>query len=114
MIPATVRLPLARMTRMPRGWLPIVGWSAIALAAAIVERARASAHAADHALLGTFGSIALPLLAYAVVGAALGGDGLARSVRALVSFGAPPGRAALASIGVAAGASALLGAILGA
>src|SRR5262245_4414445 len=98
MIPATLRLPIARITRARRGLVPIAAWTAIAFLAAFAERARASSHAADHALLGTFGGIALPLLAYAIVGAAVGGDGLSRSTRALTAFGAPPVRVAASAI----------------
>ena len=114
MIAPPFALPLARLTRARRGWLPIVSWIALALVAAAIERSRASAHAADATLLGIFGAIALPLLAYGVVGAALGGTGLARAGAPLVSFGASPARAALGAIGVSAAVTALLAAAAGA
>jgi hypothetical protein len=114
MIAPPFALPLARLTRAPRGWLPIVSWIAFALVAAAVERSRGSAHAADATLLGIFGAIALPLLAFGVVGAALGGTGLARAGAPLVSFGASPARAAFGAIGVSAVVTALLAAVTGA
>jgi len=49
-----------------------------------------------------------------VVGAALGGDGLARSTRALAAFGASPPRVALHSLAVAVAVTSLLAAVLGA
>jgi hypothetical protein len=61
----------------------------VALVAALVELGRA-APAAGHVLLGAFGAIALPLLVFAIVGATLAGQGLARASRPLVSFGASP------------------------
>jgi hypothetical protein len=111
-IPAPMALPMARLTRTRRGGLLVVVWGAIAVAAALAERSRGIAHPADRALLDTFGGVALPLLAYAVVGAALGGDGLRRAGRALVSFGAEPWRVALGGIAVAAGATALVAAVI--
>lgn len=114
MIAPLARLPLARLTRTPRAWLPIVGWTALAVVAAYVTRGRGSAHGADHVLLGAFGGIALPLLVYGVVSATLGGDGLARSGASLVAFGAPPARVATVSVLVTALASAVLGAALAA
>ncbi len=109
---ALVQLPLARLLGTPRAWVPIVGWTALAVVAAIVTRQTESAHGADHALLGAYGALALPLLVYGIVAATLGGDGLARACTPLVAFGAPAARVALASIGVAIVTSAILGALL--
>lgn len=109
---ALVQLPLARLVRTPRAWLPIAGWIALAVVAAILTRQSESAHGADHVLLGAYGALALPLFVYAIVAATLGGDGLARACTALVAFGASPARVALASIGVAVVTSAILGALL--
>ena len=106
------RLPMARLTRTPRAWLPIAAWFALASGAAILARTSGGAPGASHVLLGAYGAFALPLLVYAVVGATLGGGGLARACAPLVSFGASPARAALAAIAVAATASAVLGALL--
>jgi hypothetical protein len=108
------RLPLARLTRTPRAWLSIVACAALALGAAVVLRHVASAHGAGDALLGAFGALALPLSAYAIVAATLGGEGVGRAVRPLVSFGASPFASALAAVVVAVVASALLGGALGA
>lgn len=114
MMLALARLPVARLTRTTRGWLPVLAWSALALATALVNRSEHLPHGADRALLGVFGSIALPLVAYAVVGGALGGDGLRRAGRPLVALGAPPARAAFAAVVVTMFLTALIGAALGA
>jgi hypothetical protein len=114
MIHAAARLPLARLTRSRRALIPVAAWCALGIAAALVERSRQSVHAADYALIDPFGGFALPLLAYVMVGAALSGGGLARSGRSLVAFGAPPARVALATLLVAATATAVVAAVLGA
>ena len=113
MIGIALRLPLARLTRSPRASVAVVAWAALAVAAAAVLR-RSGASATEGALTSIFGALALPLLSFAVVGAALGGDGLARSTRSFVAFGARPAEVALATIGVAVAASALVAAIVGA
>jgi hypothetical protein len=109
---ALARLPLARITRSLRAWVPILGWIAIAIGVALVTRRVGSAHGAEHALTGAFGGIALPLLVYAVVSAALGGENLARAGRSLVAFGATPWRASLAAVIVAGFVSALVAALV--
>ena len=112
MITAILRLPLSRLTRTRRAWFAIVGWTVLAVIAAFVAHERGSPHAADHVLVGPCGGIALPLLAYGIVGALVGAEGLARSGAPLVRFGAPPGRVALLTVIVGALAGALLGAFL--
>ena len=109
-----LRLPLARLTGTPRSLLPIAGWTALAIVAALVARDRSPAHAADHALLGTYGALVLPLLAYAAVGAALGGKGLLRAGRSLAAFGASPAHVAANTILAACAATAVLGGAIGA
>jgi hypothetical protein len=108
-----LRLPLARLTRTPRAWIPIAAWTALALVSALVLR-RSGSGATYDALESIFGALALPFLSLAVVGAALGGDGLARSTRPFVIFGAPRARAALGAVAVAVLASALVAAVAGA
>jgi hypothetical protein len=70
-------------------------------------------HGADRVLIGPFGSLVLPLLAYSVVGTVLGARAFATSVAPLVALGASPGRATLAAVGVSVVACAILGAVLG-
>lgn len=106
---ALAKVPLARMTRTRRGFLPILGWSALALIGAMTTKL-----GADHVLRGTFGFVVIPLLAYGVVAAALGGQGLRASVRPLVLLGAAPPRAAATMVLVACLVSAILSAALGA
>ena len=113
MIDVALRLPLARLTRTPRGWAPILAWVILAIASALVLR-RSGMSGTGGALEIVFGQLALPFIAFAVVGAVLGRDGLARSTRAFVVFGASPARVALATIGVAVAASALVAGVLGA
>jgi hypothetical protein len=102
------RLPLARLVRTPRGWLPVVGWAALAVASAIITRTSGLANGADHVLRGTFGLVILPLLAYGIVSATLGGEGLRTSVRGLAALGASPPRVALALVGTAMATSAIV------
>jgi hypothetical protein len=109
---AVARVPFARLTRVPRAWIPMAVWIVLALGGAYVAERHGAAHAADHVLLGAYGAIALPLLVYGVVTATLGGDGLASSGRALIAFGAAPAAVTSASVVVAALASALLAGLL--
>jgi hypothetical protein len=116
MIAALARPPIARLLRAPRALAGIGGWSVLAVAFALAARSRGSAHGADHALVGAYGALVLPLLVYAVVGAVLGGAArsLATSTAPVVAFGASPARAAAVTIGVAAAVSTLAGAALAA
>jgi hypothetical protein len=107
-------VPLKRLLRTPRAWLALGFWLAIALVPAALERMRATGHGADHALLGFYSSIALPFVAYSVLSAVLGKDGLVTSGIALTNFGAPPFRVALHTVTIAVVASALIGGALGA
>lgn len=106
---AEARLPIARMTRTRRAWIPVLGWSLLALGAGLTTRS-----GADHVLRGTFGFVVLPLVAYGIVAGALGGAGLKASVRPLVLLGAKAPRAAGAVIAVSCIFSALVCAVLGA
>lgn len=106
---AEARLPLARMTRTRRAWMPVFGWSVLALGAALTTES-----GADHVLRGSFGFVVLPLVAYGIVAGALGGAGLRASVRPLVLLGAKAPRAAAAAVAVSCIFSALIGAALGA
>jgi hypothetical protein len=109
----TVRLATLRLVRAPRSVVAALGWTFLAIVAALAERSAASP-AAGHVLLGTFGAIVLPLLVYVLVGAALAGQGVARAVRPVVAFGGDPTRAAASALLVAAAASAVACAILSA
>jgi hypothetical protein len=111
---ALSRLSAARLARTPRAWLTVAAWAGLAIAAAVYKRVDHAPHGADLVMLGAFGSVALPLLAYAIVGAALGGESLPRSGRSLVALGAGRASVALASLLVAMAAAALLCAVLGA
>lgn len=113
---ALVRLPLARLGRTRRAWLPILGWIALGLATAVVTRRTGFGTGADHTLRGTFAFVVLPLLSFTVVSAVLGGMGLRPSVRGLVALGAAPRRAVLAELAfavvVAGGLAAIVGALV--
>jgi len=106
------RLPLARLSRSWRAWIPVLGWSAFAIAGALLARRGGAVRGADHALLGAYGAVALPLLAYGLVAAVLGGESLARSGTSLVSLGASPYRVARSTLLVALGACAVAGGLL--
>ncbi|MGO8998865.1 MAG: hypothetical protein ACLQVI_36535 [Polyangiaceae bacterium] len=108
-----LRLPVARLARTPRAWIPVAAWGVLAIVSAVALRGSGSG-ATTSALESIFGGLALPFLSFAIVGAVLGGDGLARSTRPFVAFGAPPASVALATTAVAVAASALLSGALGA
>lgn len=112
MTAALARVPLARLLRAPRGWLPIAGWALVGVVAALVVRSRGTNTGADHVMRGAFAVVVLPLTAFAVVGAVVGTGGMRRSIRGVVALGAAPRAAALASVTVAVAASALVCAAL--
>src|SRR5262249_28306999 len=96
-----------RLVRSPRAPLAF-GLCAVACAAlSLGARLHGVAHAADPLLIGLFGGYALPLLAYALVGAALGSRSLAASGAPLTAFGASPVRVAAISVVVAVAATAV-------
>lgn len=111
---ALARVSALRLIRTPRSWLPIVGWSLLAVVFAVSARARGSTTGADHVMRGAFSFLVVPLIAYGVVGATLGTAGLRRGIRGMVALGAAPRSAALASVLVAIATSALLSGALGA
>ena len=111
-IATLARLPLARLTRGRRAWAVVAVWTLLATSLAALARARAAAHGADHVLIDAFGAIVLPMTAYTLVGAAIGGRSLSAASGSLVAFGAVPARAAGATIAVATGACALAGAVV--
>lgn len=110
---ALARLPLARLVRTRRAALPLVGWSIVAFGATLLAR-HAHASSDDRALLGVFAPFVMPLVAYGLVGAALGGSGLVTASRPLVRVGASPRASALAAGLVASAACALACAALAA
>jgi len=114
MIAALGRLSAARLARSPRLWVSLGAWCSLAVAFAIFARVDGWAHGADRVLSSVYGALALPFIAYALARAAFGGRSMISSTASMVAFGAPPWRAALASIGVAALATALLGGCLAA
>jgi hypothetical protein len=113
-ISALARPPLARITRGPRVWVGVTAWCALALVVAEVARIHGAPHGADHALIELYGAVAVPLVTYILVGAAVASQSLRGSTSPLVSFGAAPLRAALATLAVAVVLSAAASAILGA
>jgi hypothetical protein len=111
-IAALARPSLARVFRTPRSLLAVGAWCVLALGFALAARSRGSANGADHVLVGAYGALILPLLAYTLVGAVLGARSLAASTAPLVRFGAPPARAAAVTVGVAVAAGVVVGAAL--
>lgn len=102
------RVPALRLVRAPRAWLPILAWTLIGIVSALATRAQGSTTGADHVMRGAFAFLVMPLVSYGIVSAALGGSGLRRGIRGVVSLGAEPRHAALASILVAVVAAAAL------
>lgn len=114
MMLALARVPVARLTRTRRTWLVIAAWAIVAVIGALLVRAHGNTSGADHVMRGSFGRFVLPLLMYAVVGAAIGGTGMRRGIRGLVGLGSTPRRAALATAIVACAACAIFGGVLAA
>jgi hypothetical protein len=113
-IGALARVPVARLARTPRAWLPVAGWPLLGVAMAAVARSEGAPNGADHVLVGAFGALVVPLLAYAIVGGAIAGGSLRASVAPTVAFGAPPARSAAVTVVFAALTAACLSAGLGA
>jgi len=105
---ALIRVPIARLTRAPRAWLPVAAWCALSVVVAVVERTRGATRGADAVLLGVFGSIAVPFVAFGVVSAMTGGGSLVESGRGVVALGAPPRRVAAFTVACAVAASAIV------
>ncbi|HEY8077506.1 MAG TPA: hypothetical protein VIF62_25445 [Labilithrix sp.] len=103
---ALARVPLARLVRTPRALGFGALWALVAIVSAVV--ARRTTNGADHVMRGSFGYVVVPLVAFAIVGAALGGQGLKRGVRGVVTLGASPRLAALAATLVSVVVSAAL------
>jgi hypothetical protein len=105
---AMSRVPLMRFLRLRRLRVPIALWAIFAVAIA------AFGGGTDRVMRGAFGALVIPLLSYAVVSAALGGAGLRVACRGLVALGAPPVRAARATVLVAMAVSGAVCAVLAA
>jgi len=114
MMLALARVPIARIVRVPRGWVPVALWATLAVVSAIVVRSEGASTGADHVMRGAFGKLALPLVVYALVGAAFAGKGVRHAVRSVVMLGAAPQRAAFALVASVMVASAVLAAVLAA
>lgn len=108
---AIARLPLARLLRMPRAWLPTLGWITLAVGATLITRQSGGA-SADRAILGVFGPFVLPLLAYGIVAATFNGQRVGTAGAPLRAYGARGGQIAVVSALVAMAATALLAALL--
>jgi hypothetical protein len=111
MIAALARQPIGRVVGRPRVWIAVGAWCVLACSVAFAARMRGSPHGADHVLIDTYGALALPLLAYVIVGATVASQSLRVSTAPLVAFGASPARAAAVAIAVAAVSCAALGAV---
>jgi hypothetical protein len=111
---ALARIPVARLSRTPRAWLGAAVWFLLALWLAFGARRSGAAHGADRVLLDGYAGYALPLLAYTIVGAALGGGSLAAAIAPVVTFGASRRRAALATLGAAVVGCAVAAGVLAA
>jgi hypothetical protein len=111
---ALARLPFARLSRTPRAWLGAAVWFLLASWLAFAARRSGATHGADRVLLDGYAGYALPLLVYAVVGAALGGGSLAAAIAPVVTFGASRRRATVATLGAALVGAAVAAGVLAA
>jgi hypothetical protein len=103
-------LPMARLRRSPRAYLPALPWAALALGQAAVLRG--GSH--NRALTSMFSDLALPLGVMALVSVVLGGKSLFAACESAIAFGAPARRVAAAHVGLAVAVAALFSALLGA
>jgi hypothetical protein len=87
-------------------------WSALAIALAASARAHGLAHGADRVLLDACGAVVLPLLAFGLVGTAVGSRSFPASHAPLTAIGASPILAAGATLAVALATCAAVGAVL--
>jgi hypothetical protein len=112
---AALAFPIVmRLVRSPRAPMAFGACAVVCGALALGARVHGYAHAADPLLIGVFGGYALPLLAYSLVGAAVGSRSLAASGAPLTAFGASPVRVAAISVLVAVFATALTCAVIAA
>lgn len=111
---ALAGLPFARIVRVPRVVVTILAWAAFAILVAVVERKYAGSHGADLVLPEIFGSVVIPFLVFALVGAAVSSTSLRVALRPLTALGANGSRAAIMTILVVAIVSAVICAGLGA
>jgi hypothetical protein len=113
MIRALAVPPVARLLRSPAAIASVAAWALLAAAVAVMAHSDGWFHGADRVLIGPYGSLILPLLAYTIVGAVLGSRAYATSVAPLVALGASPARATLVAVGVSAAVCAAAAALLG-
>lgn len=113
MIGALARPTLARLRR-PRPIVVLAAWSALAVGFALIARESGAAHGADHALVDAFGSLVLPLIAYSLVGTAVGARSLPAAAAPLVTFGARPALVAEVVVAIAVAGCAVVAAVLAA
>jgi hypothetical protein len=99
---ALARPAMAAMSRSPRAWVACLAWTAVAVTSAVVAHRDHWTHGADLILGNVYGALVLPLMAYAVVGAALEEGPVVGAANRLASLGAAPSRAVAATL-VAAG-----------
>jgi hypothetical protein len=90
----------------------MAGWLVFALLGAIHTVMRHQTSGADHMMRGAIGVVVLPLLTYGIVSACLGRAGLRSSIRGAIALGAPPSRAALATVLVAMAVAAIACAVI--
>ena len=107
-------LSLRRIVRSPWSWLALAVATALALGSAWVQHRHHAPHGADHTLLNLYATVAVPLLTFGLVSAALEGGGLARSGRAVVWLGVSPVAAARTTLLVSCLVCGLLCGALGA
>lgn len=113
MMSVLARVPLRRVLRTRRAYVSILGFSLLASVGIAASKAVGMTSTGDHLMRGGFGVFVVPLVSYAVVGSALGGDGLRRALDGVVALGAEPKRAAAATLLVSMVASMAICALLG-
>ena len=113
MIPL-VQLSFLRLFKSPRAWASAVFWMLVAVGVAGYVKRHGGSHGVDEVLPGVFGSYALPLIVFSLVGGALAATSLRSAVRPAVALGATGSTTAIATVLVVALVSAAVCAGLGA
>jgi hypothetical protein len=113
-IAVLARPSVARVFGTPRAWMTLGAWCVLALGFALAARSRGAANGADHVLVGAYGALILPLLAYSLVGAVVGGRSLGAATVPLVRFGAAPGTVAAVTVAFAVTTGVVVGAAMAA
>lgn len=111
---ALAQLWLTRLFKSPRAWASAAFWMLVAVGIAGYVERNGGGHGVDEVLPGVFGSYALPLIVFSLVGGVVAATSLRASIRPAIALGATGSRSAISAILVVALVSAVVCGALGA